>query len=188
MAGRSRIGIQLLVAVVVAIVIGIISGSWAWGIAAFIITMLLFILVANWILGSPIKGKVEVDDKLEGLLFKLESIGTIKNTLPFNQRGWCNILDLYVQLNEAADVERLEAGDDMYHPKIDAWREGFTSESRLTWKVRKYKPGNWEKLVNPTLEIANWLSTYGGLPEEQGEAFNRAIQVFKKEGHLELPD
>jgi hypothetical protein len=176
------------VAVIAGIVIRIISDSWAWGIATFFITMFLFIFVADWIFGSPIRGKVEVDDKLEGLLFKLEIIGTIKNTLPFNQRGWCNILDLYVQLREAANVERLEAGDDMYHSKIDAWREGFPSESGLAWKVRRYKPGDWEKLVNPTLEIANWLSTYGGLPEEHGEAFNRAIQVFKKEGHLELPD
>ena len=188
MAIRSRPRIQLLVAVIAAIVIRIISDSWAWGIATFFITMFLFIFVADWIFGSPIKGKVEVNDKLEGLLFKLESIGTIKNTLPFNQRGWCNILDLYVQLREAANVERLEAGDDMYHSKIDAWREGFPSESGLTWKVRKYRPGDWEKLVNPTLEIANWLSTYGGLPGEHGEAFNRAIEVFKKEGHLELPD
>jgi len=188
MAIRSRPRIQLLVAVIAAIVIRIISDSWAWGIATFFITMFLFIFVADWIFGSPIKGKVEVNDKLEGLLFKLEIIGTIKNTLPFNQRGWCNILDLYVQLREAANVERLEAGDNMYHSKIDAWREGFPSESGLTWKVRKYKPGDWEKLVNPTLEIAHWLSTYGGLPEEHVEAFNRAIQVFKKEGHLELPD
>jgi hypothetical protein len=187
MAIRSHPGIQLLVALAAASIIGVVSDSWGWGIATFLVIMFLFIWVADWIFGSPVKGKVEVDDKLEELLNKLETIGKIKNTLPFNQRGWCNILELYVQLKEAAGMARMEAGDDMYRSKIDAWLEGSSSSSGPTWKVSKYEPGDWEKLVDPTLEIATWLSIYGGLRPEYGEAFNRAIQVFKEEGHLELP-
>ena len=42
--------------------------------------------------------------------------------------------------------------------------------------------------VNPTYEIAHWLSTHGGLPEKYTESFDKAIQIFHKEGDLRLPD
>ncbi len=178
---------QLLVAVIAAVVVGIISGSWGWGIATFFVVMFLFIWVADWIFGSPIKGKIEVTNELEELLFKLQSIGNIKNELPFNARGWCNSFGLFVQLREVELQLRLEAGNSMNRSKIDAWQDNSSPESTFEWKVSKYDSGDWEKLVNPTLKIANWLSKYGGLPEKYAESFNRAIQVFKEEGHLELP-
>lgn len=176
--------IKLLVAIIAAIVVGIIFDSWGWGIATFFILLFIFIWVASWIFGGPIKGKVEVNDELEELLNKLETIGNIKNTLPLNARGWCNSLGLFVQLREIANMTRLQAGE-KNHSQIDAWQDYL--ESSTEWKVKKYNPGDWEKLVAPTLEMANWLSTYGGLPEEYAESFNRAIQAFKKEGHLTLP-
>ena len=180
--------IKLLVAIIAAIIVGIIFNSWGWGIATFFILMFIFIFVASWIFGGSIKGKVEVDDELEGLLDKLESIGNIKNTLPFTARGWCNSLGLFVQLREKGGLSRLEAGDDKYHSQIDAWQDYFQGRDwLLRWQVKKYNPGDWEKLVDPTLAIATWLSTYGGLPKEYIDSFNSAIQVFKKEGHLELP-
>ena len=77
--------IKLLVAVIAAIVVGIILDSWGWGIATFFIAMFLFIWVADWIFGGPIKGKVEVTDELKELLEKLQQIGNIKNLLPFSQ-------------------------------------------------------------------------------------------------------
>ncbi len=179
--------IKLLVAITAAIIVGIIFDSWGWGIATFFIFMFIFIWVAAWIFGSSIKGKVEVNDRLEELLNKLESIGTIKNTLPFNARGWCNSLGLYVQLREMANMTRLQAGEE-HKSQIDALQDYSSPESIFQWKVKKYVSGDWEKLVNPTLDIANWLSTYGGLPKEYADSFNRAIQVFKKEGRLELPN
>ena len=179
--------IKLLVAIIAAIVVGIILDSWGWGIATFFIAMFLFIFVASWIFGGPIKGKVEVNDKLKELLNKLESIGTIKSALPFNARGWCNSLGLYVQLREMAMMTRLQAGG-KHKSQIDAWQDYLEgTEWPVEWKVKKYNPGDWEKLVDPTLEIAKWLSTWGGLPEEHKASFNRAIQAFKEEGHLELP-
>jgi len=178
--------IKLFVAIIAAIVVGIIFVSWGWGIATFFILMFIFIWVASWIFGGSIKGKVEVNDELEELLNKLETIGNIKNTLPLNARGWCNSLDLFVQLREMANMKRLQAGE-KNHSQIDAWQDYSPIESGTEWKVKKYNPGDWEKLVDPTLEVATWLSTYGGLPEEYAESFNRAVQVFKKEGHLKLP-
>jgi len=179
--------IKLLVAVIAAIVVGIMLDSWGWGIATFFIFMFIVIWVADWIFGGPIKGKVEVTDELNNLLEKLERIGNIKNHLPFDQRGWCNSLGLFVQFREKGGLSRLEAGDGKYRSRIDAWEEGSSIESGLEWKVKKYNPGDWEKLVNPTLDIALWLLERGGLPEEYMDSFSRAIEVFKKEGHLKLP-
>ncbi len=182
--------IKLLVAIIAAIVVGVILDSWGWGIATFFIIMFIFIWVASWIFGGDIKGKVEVTDELEELLNKLETIGDTKNTLPLNTREWCNSLGLYVQLREIArgmtDMARLRAGERNYS-RIDAWKEQHSIEFGTKWKVKKYNSGDWEKLVDPTLEIANWLSTCGGLSEEYVDSFNRAIEVFKREGQLKLP-
>ncbi len=135
---------------------------------------------------------------MEELLDKLLEIRNTKKELPFNARGWLNSLGLYVQLRgETGGLLRLQAGD-KYHSQIDAWRDdsdlqfGYVDEGASAgvyrrWIVKKYDPGDWEKLVNPTFDIANWLTTYGGFPKEHADSFNRAIEVFKKEGHLELP-
>ena len=82
---------------------------------------------------------------------------------------------------------RLQAGDSKYHSQIDAWQDNYSPESVFEWKIMKYEPGDWEKLVDPTLEIAIWLMQYEGLPEEYVDSFNRTIEVFRKEGHLKLP-
>lgn len=168
-------------AIVAAIAIGIVLKSWGWGIATFFIGMFLFIWVADWIFGGSIKGKVKVNDELEELLNKLETIGEIKNTLPLTARGWCNSLGLYVQLRGMADRMRLQGGDKS-QSQIDAWRE-FSHE----WQVMKYSAGDWEKLVDPTLEIATWLKTNGGIPAQYMHAFSTAITIFKEKGHLRLP-
>ncbi len=70
--------IKLLVAVIAAVVVGIILDSWGWGIATFFIAMFLFIFVAGGIFGGPIKGKVEVTEELDFLLDRLQLIGNKK--------------------------------------------------------------------------------------------------------------
>jgi len=179
--------IKLFVAITVAIVVSVVLDSWGWGIATFFIALFLFVWVAHWIFGGPIKGKVEMTDELEELLFKLEDIGQRKNGLPLKARGWCNIFGLFVQLREMGLQSRLQAGDSKYHSQIDAWQDNSSPESAFEWKIKKYELGDWERLVDPTYEIANWLSKFGGLPEEYVDSFNKAVEVFKKEGHLELP-
>ena len=173
---------KLLIAIISAIAVGILV-SWVWGIATFFILMFIFIFIASWIFGGP-KGKVKVTYKLKERLDKLENIGHIKNELPLNARGWCNILGLYVQLRSKGGLSRLQAGDNKMHSAIDAWLD-YSSVDK--WKLKKYKPGPWEKLVDPTLEVAEWLIAYGGLPEDYKKSFIRAIKMFKKEGHLKLP-
>jgi len=180
--------VKLLIAVMVATAVGVISDSVGWGIATFLIMVFIFIWVASWIFEATTKGKVEVTDELEELLHKLYRIGRIKNLLPLDQRGWCNSLGLFVQYRSKGDSSRVRAGDSKHHSEVDAWGEGIGFGPGLEeWKVKKYDPGDWEKLVNPTLKIANWLLTFEGLPEEHADAFSRAIGVFKEEGQLELP-
>ena len=191
--------VKLLIAIIAAIVVGIMLDSWGWGIATFFVAMFLFIWVASWIFEGTIKGKIEVTEELDFLLDRLQLIGAKKNELPLNAHGWCNSLGLFVQLREMVNMTRLQAGD-KYHSQIDAWLDfspgadntfsppGSDSIfSRSFWKVKKYNPGDWEKLVDPTLDIASWLGIHGGLPEEYMDSFNRAVEVFKKEGRLELP-
>ncbi len=73
--------VKLLSSIIAAIVVGSLSNSWGWGIATFFIFMFIFIWVASWIFGGSIKGKVEVDDKLEELLDTLLEIGKTKNSI-----------------------------------------------------------------------------------------------------------
>ena len=178
-------GLKIIVAIIAAIIVGNILDSLGWGIATFFITIFLLIWVWHWIFGSAFESKVELTEELETLLGKLEHIGYMKHKLPLKSRDWCNRLGLFVQFREMGMLARLEAGGNKYHSDIDAsvdYSSGITE-----WKVKKYNPGEWEDLVNPTFEIANWLSIYGGLPEEYADAFNEAIEVYRKEGNLELP-
>jgi len=174
---------KLLVAVIAAITVGILRDSWGRGIGTSFIAVFLFVWVADWVFRRPIKGNVEVDDDLETLLEKLQHTGSIRNTLRLSQRGWCNRLRLFVQLWEAGGVKRLQAGGQL-HTQTDAWLD---RPHDADWRVKRYKPGDWEKLVDPTLDIASWISKSGGLPEEYRHSFDGAIEVFRKGDHLELP-
>ncbi len=125
--------------------------------------------------------------KLRDLIGDLHLIGVSKDSLPFKERNWCNALGLYVQYR---DLDRYTHGVDgvwvkaggKYRVKIEGW----TDYDKL-WEIKKYKPGNWEALVKPTLQIVKWLCSYGGLRIEDQEEFKRAIEGFRKDGKLELP-
>ncbi len=178
--------IKLLVAIIAAIVVGLISSSWGWGVATFLIAMFLFVWVADWVFRSPIKGKVEVTDELEELLEKLQRIGNIKSMLPLSQRDWCNSLGLFVQFRATRNLSRVQAGG-KYHSQVDAYEEGESIDTGLEWKVQKYNPGDWQKLVDPTYELAMWLLEHDGVPEEYVDSLNKSTEIFKREGYLKLP-
>ena len=146
---------KLLVAIIAAIVVGIILDSWGWGIATFFIAMFLFVWVADWIFGGSIKGKVEVTKELDFLLDRLQLIGNKKNELPLNARGWCNSLGLFVQLREMGNITRLQVGD-KYHSQIDAWLD-FSPGADNTFSpppvVIVSSPAPFGKLRNTTPAI-----------------------------------
>jgi len=182
---RLHPGLKLIVAIIIATIIGITFDSVGWGIGSFFIAMFFFIWVWQWVFGSPFEAKIILTEELENLIDKLEQIGKCKNELPLHSRGWCNILGLYVQYREMRAVGRLEAGSNKYHSGIDASID--FSSGNLDWRVQKYSPGDWENLVDPTLQIALWLQIHRGVPENYVISFNEAIEQYQKEGNLKLP-
>jgi len=134
----------------------------------------------------PVKRISEVDELVPALYF----IGTHKNELPAELRGWVNILDLYVQLRYvellATAMDSLIAGGK--HREYFSATCDYPQDSKgyaetlvattfgdfTSWKIRRFDQRVWEKrfahLVEPTAEIAwylcipdkeNPMSTYG---------------------------
>ena len=116
------------------------------------------------------------------LIQNLEKIARIKESLPKRSRGWCNELGLFVQMREAAGMARLQAGG-KFRSKIDLWRDSPTE----SWQVKKYRPGDWEELAEPTLKLAKWLAPRGGLANTVENDFQYAINTFRYTGSLNLP-
>jgi hypothetical protein len=121
------------------------------------------------------------------LLEDIRAIGELKNGLPFNQQHWCDELGLHVWYR---DLDRYTHGVDgvwvkaggKYSTKIEGW-----TDLKKSWDVKKYKHGDWEALVKPTLDVARWLSDHGGLKIEDRDSFVKSIDLFKKSGKLNLP-
>ena len=127
------------------------------------------------------KNKIEiVDDKVISLV---GDIGRMKKELPMTQRGWCNQLGLYVQLNEVMGYGKLEAG---YRTK--AFFRATRDDPFGEWKVKRYENGDWERLVEPAHQLTWWMSQMGGLPEDLIPAFELAVEQFQQTGELNLPE
>lgn len=80
-------------------------------------------------------------------------IALIKDELPFHLAAQTSALGLYVQSSSTPkDTLRIMAGAKT-KPYLDVF-------ARLdgTFDVKLYRPGEWEALVNPTLELARQLS------------------------------
>ena len=125
--------------------------------------------------------------KMRELLVDLHKIGSFLDGLPLNQRVWCNILGLYVQYRELDIYTHGINGiwvkvKGKYRSHLEAW-----TDFKEIWGITKYHPGNWESLVKPTLDIAEWLYNSGGLRAEDQEDFKKAVEAFRKEGKLTLP-
>lgn len=115
--------------------------------------------------------------KVEELLPALYEIGTNKNELPMELRGWVNVLELYVQLRHtdllASSIETLVAGGKYrryfaatcdYPPDRKGYGETLVATMLgdfTSWKIRKFDQQVWERrfahLVEPTYEIARYL-------------------------------
>ena len=112
----------------------------------------------------------------------LERIARLKDSLPARYRGFSSELGLYVQLRQAGGAARLHAGG-KFRSRIDLRREAPAEP----WQVKKYRPGDWENLIEPTLALVGWLEERGGVPGDASKEFQQAIQRFRDSGHLILP-
>ena len=124
------------------------------------------------------KGSVPPDE----VLYPLEDIGRIKSKLPLSQRGWCDVLGLYVQYRSILGRARLQAGE-----KRKVFLDARQREPFGPWEVKKYEPGEWERLVIPTYTIAQSIYDAGGLTEEMHPQLMEAVHQFKTTGELKLP-
>ena len=131
----------------------------------------------------------QIDEKqyeyINELLWNLLYVGKLKQLLPLPLRGWCNAL-LFVQVRDLSastdkfDGYAIAAGTDMWVFDLEALCKDEC------WNVIKYVPGDWEKLVEPTVKITLWLLNRGGIDEKEVEKFNKSIKDFHKHGRLEL--
>lgn len=140
-------------------------------------------MIAKWFSNLFSKGE-EAPEELIGTIEALELISWAREQLPQNQRGWLFMLGLYVQGREAMGMSRIQAGGHISKPSIDLWRENYGEP----YKVRKYNPGDWERLVEPTFVLAMWLKEHGGMPNEHANDLENAVAQFKQTGEFSLPD
>jgi len=126
--------------------------------------------------------KKELPEANQAISLKLEAIGRTKHRLPLKLRGLCNQLDLYVQLRERGGAARLEAGGKT-KSKMDLWKDSPTD----VWRVRKYEPGEWEELIEPTLRLAAWVEAHSEIIEIYEPWFMGAVENFQKTKVLTLP-
>ena len=117
------------------------------------------------------------------LIENLEEIARIKKGLSASSGGWCSELGLHVQMREAAGMVRLQAGG-KFRSRIDLWRESPTD----SWQVRRYRSGDWELLVEPTLRLVTWLAVRGSVTSMVKGDFKYAVKIFRSTGELELPE
>ena len=102
------------------------------------------------------------------------------------QRDLVNEAGLYVPLHFAGQMGRLEAGDSGSKSSISVWCRRSGGQCDID-KVDKYSPGEWEKLVDPTLDIAAWIGAYGGLYEDMQRRLTEAVHRFRSTGTWALP-
>ena len=117
------------------------------------------------------------------LIQKLEEIARIKKALPARAQAWCNELGLFVQMRDPSGMASLQAGG-KFRSRINLWRDYSTD----SWQVKKYRPGEWETLVEPTLILAKWLAPRGAVTELVKDDFEYAIKIFHNTRRLELPE
>ena len=121
------------------------------------------------------------------LIDDLVRIGTLKSRYPFRERGKFNELGLFVQMKSLKGMTSLKAGG-KFISRINLYQQREGEK----WEVKKYKPGEWERSVKPTLELAEWLHKWEGMwdaPLGGSIAkldFREAVEGFKKTGVLKL--
>lgn len=113
--------------------------------------------------------------KVEELFPALYEIGSKKNMLPMELRGWVNILDLHVQLRNmdllTSSIESLVAGGKYvgYFSATCDYPHSSAAKAIIApmfgdfsnWKIKKFDQQVWERrfahLVEPMAEIAWYL-------------------------------
>ena len=97
-----------------------------------------------------------------GLFDSIWSIGWNKRQMPDFVAAQVSSTGLYVQMRSLIGGDSsLQAGPGKWVPAFTAIGPTPRGPWEVTpsdaWKVKKYKPGKWELLVEPTRLLADWL-------------------------------
>jgi hypothetical protein len=107
----------------------------------------------------------------EDLLKEIEEIGDIKRHLSLRWRMYSSTRGLYVQSGELPD------GGVQYTAGGGQWRASIVFEKKAngTYRVRRYKPGDWEQKATDTLALCRMLlraaRVPGDWPEEKATTY-----------------
>jgi len=184
--GRRSVNVAVALSLLVGLAGGLYGGHWLSGLIAMCQSFVLSIL-----LGEPLQSGLELpearwwrgDDqgRREERVRELVQIGEAVNMLPAGDRPWCSMLGLRVRLDVAGEGATLRVGDGLA-TRVEARREGEGGK----WVVETYIGGEWEGLVGPTMELAEWLAERGGVSVGMRNTLWEAIEGFRRRGVLDL--
>ena len=121
----------------------------------------------------------------------IENIACLMEPLPKYSKMRCSELGLFVGVGTSANNTSLIAmkyrnlcGFPLPGSRI---MHLFRNSPDDAWQVWKYKPGDWEKLIEPTYRLTAWVYERGGVPPSAENDCKNAIRRFRKTGCLILP-
>ena len=145
---------------------------------------------------------VKIISKVDELFPTLYEIGSRKNMLPMELRGWVNVLELYVQLRHVdlltSSIESLVAGGKYvgyFSATCDYPLDRSGTETMVNtmffsdfskWKIKKFDQKVWERrfahLVEPTSEIAWSLANLDKKDPLIIPRLVSSVKIFKSTG------
>ncbi|MGH2584824.1 MAG: hypothetical protein ACRDJE_07925 [Dehalococcoidia bacterium] len=116
------------------------------------------------------------------LLQDLFLIGMMKASMSMLQKGLSQKLGFYVQLMTGFKQRtQLQAGDHWRKPCLEVEyqpKPGTAGPWHLT-KVKRYLPGEWERLIQPSLELTAWLMLWDKAPVNR---IDQAVETYRQNG------
>lgn len=183
----SHPGIKLLVAVIVAIVVGSVLDPWGWGIVIFLIAIFPFIWIGcGYIYEYGEKGKILKEAKMKAM-----ELGKPLLNAGCGQLYWHAINEADVNLdNKARDASRfvLASIEDIPYPDkyfgavfcshtlehASDWRRGLSELHRVA--------DNVYVIVPKPIWIGNWLNPYHKRIFANGNVFEFSSRRWEKAG------
>lgn len=159
--------------------------SLAGFIAAWLSLALWALLGEGWRLRArQVKGtRRGSGSEVAEVVDRLVRIGECVDRVPAGDQAWCGMLGLHVRMGQVGGYARLWVSDGV-ESRVEARRVGEGD----SWEVERYVGGEWEELVEPTLELVEWMAENGGVPVDKKGSLQRIKERFTKQGVLDLSE
>jgi hypothetical protein len=154
-------------------------------IAAWLSLALWALLGEGWRLRArQVKGtKRGSGSEVAEVVERLVRIGECVDMVPAGDQAWCGMLGLHVRMGQVGGYARLWVSDGV-ESRVEARRMGEGD----SWEVERYVGGEWEKLVEPTLKLVDWMAQAGGVSAAAKGSLQRIKERFKQQGVLDLSE